>query len=84
MKWRIEVREPDRLHGYLVAECGVNSSNSCRWSISRLAVENGRQEPGVWQWDGNVDAPTLSPSIFCHGGCNRHFTMVAGVPIGET
>lgn len=34
-----------------------------------------------WQWDGNVEAPTLHPSINCNGpgGCGWHGYMVAGV-----
>lgn len=25
-------------------------------------------EPGSWQWDGNLDAPTISPSILVNQG----------------
>lgn len=33
-----------------------------------------------WRWDGNVEAPTLDPSINCNGGagCGWHGYLVAG------
>lgn len=41
----------------------------------------------VWQWDGNVDKPTITPSINCAvkdgkpavGGCGWHGTITDGV-----
>jgi Family of unknown function (DUF6527) len=56
-------------------------------------VAEGRQEqnPGwkgcVWGWDGNLEKPTLTPSINCiaekdgkpTGGCGAHFCITAGV-----
>jgi hypothetical protein len=32
----------------------------------------------AWQWDGNEDAPTLSPSVNC-GGCGWHGHIQGGV-----
>lgn len=32
-----------------------------------------------WHWDGNVETPTLSPSINCIGGCGWHGFLQAGV-----
>lgn len=35
--------------------------------------------PGpVWTWDGNRDAPTLTPSLQRVGGCNWHGFLTAG------
>lgn len=53
----------------------------------------GRTKPAMkpsWQWDGNVDNPTLHPSINClacnpnnpnekFGGCGWHAWLTAGV-----
>lgn len=42
----------------------------------------GRKSPDdlvVWQWDGNLEKPTLTPSINCVGGCGAHFFITAGV-----
>ncbi len=33
----------------------------------------------TWIWDGNVDAPTLNPSINCRGGCGWHGWLRRGV-----
>lgn len=35
----------------------------------------------VWRWDGNMDAPTLTPSINCmekNGGCGWHGHVKGG------
>jgi hypothetical protein len=31
-----------------------------------------------WNWDGNTDAPTLTPSINCIAGCGWHGFMTKG------
>lgn len=31
-----------------------------------------------WKWDGNVEAPTLEPSINCTGGCGWHGYLQQG------
>lgn len=38
----------------------------------------------TWDWDGNRDAPTLSPSINCNGegGCGWHGFIQAGQIVG--
>jgi hypothetical protein len=33
----------------------------------------------VWGWDGNKDAPTLTPSVAQIGGCKWHGFLRAGV-----
>lgn len=30
--------------------------------------EDGSQDSVVWEWDGNVETPTFSPSILVHAG----------------
>lgn len=43
-----------------------------------------------WTWDGNLDRPTLTPSINCNGkapdgtptGCGWHGLITAGVMVG--
>ena len=32
----------------------------------------------VWGWDGNLERPTLNPSINCAGGCGWHGSIAAG------
>jgi hypothetical protein len=33
------------------------------------------EEPRGWVWDGNREAPTLTPSIACHGYKDREGTL---------
>ena len=36
--------------------------------LNRIPVNEGANSPGKqWGWDGNEDAPTLTPSIHCLG-----------------
>lgn len=32
----------------------------------------------VWHWDGNVDAPTITPSIGCDSKCGSHRVITNG------
>lgn len=35
--------------------------------------------PNKWTWDGNMDRPTVQPSILRHGGCGWHGFLTNGV-----
>jgi len=35
-------------------------------------------KPHQWEWDGNAEAPTLSPSLQENGGCRWHGYMRGG------
>jgi Family of unknown function (DUF6527) len=35
----------------------------------------------VWQWDGDVEKPTIKPSINCVGGCGAHFFITTGIMV---
>lgn len=38
------------------------------WVLNLLPVEPGKANRGIsWQWDGNEDQPTLTPSVHCIG-----------------
>lgn len=40
----------------------------------------GRLPNGAgWAWNGNLNKPTLTPSINCVGGCRWHGFITAGV-----
>jgi hypothetical protein len=32
-------------------------------NLCRISVSTGAKRDGAWQWDGNEDRPTLSPSV---------------------
>lgn len=40
--------------------------------------DRGGNHP-VWKWDGNLDQPTLTPSIQFTTGCRWHGYLTAGV-----
>lgn len=81
MKWRIQPRE----HGkaLLLVECQNGADHGgaapeCARSLWRQPASGC-----MWQWDGNIERPTITPSIDCLGGCGRHLTMTNGVPLGS-
>jgi hypothetical protein len=81
MQWRVVNRAHGK--GFLLIECkhGVyhgGFAKECERSLWQKPPEGA-----MWQWNGSTDAPTITPSINCLGGCNRHFTMTNGVPTGE-
>lgn len=72
-EFRIQLTTSER--GHLVLACDRGHQGECKFSIW-----TGAPSGAMWHWDGNVERPTVSPSINCHGGCNRHFTLVSGAP----
>lgn len=44
------------------------NGNLCNVPIAPTRLRNG----ATWQWNGNEDAPTLSPSIDCKGCWHGH------------
>lgn len=40
--------------------------------------ETKPSESPSWQWDGNEEEPTLSPSVNCVGCCGWHGHLIAG------
>lgn len=71
--FRIQPRTDDASRGYLIAKCTVSTEGECRWPLWSHPAQGT-----VWQWDGNVQNPTIRPSIACNGGCGRHFTITKG------
>lgn len=43
-----------------------------------LRITRGEAKVPVWHWDGNREAPTLSPSIGCDHRCGWHGHLIAG------
>ena len=41
-------------------------------------IESDANKVRRWHWDGNMEAPTLSPSIGCDAKCGWHGHIVAG------
>lgn len=57
----------------LRVECSHTSMGHCLFPLWQRPAQDT-----MWQWNGNVERPTISPSIDCNGGCGRHFTVVDG------
>lgn len=73
IRWHIAVRPAEPTRGYLMTECDKHHTGHCPRSIW-----TGEASGMMWHWDGNVERPTISPSIDCQGGCGRHFSIIAG------
>lgn len=84
LKWRIVAREHGKARFLMECERGCDKGRpgvlECERSLWQKPPAASNGVPAMWQWDGNVEAPTITPSIDCQGGCGRHFTMVQGAP----
>lgn len=49
----------------------------CLTPVHREAADDKKH---VWNWDGNVEEPTISPSIGCDQAprCGRHMSIIKG------
>lgn len=69
----IKEREPGR--AYLVVDCGKQFGpiKQCLFPLWKIAP----QFP-MWNWDGNIEKPTISPSVACQL-CGWHVVITNGV-----
>ena len=52
----------------------------CPCGCGQLGGVNINQaDPHAWRWDGNEEAPTISPSILFLDGCKWHGYLKGGV-----
>lgn len=71
--WALQDFESGVTHFNFVCPCG------CR-GFSALPLDKDRNDSNhSWAWDGNREAPTLSPSIFRAHSCGWHGFFRAGV-----
>lgn len=78
IRWRIVSRDFGKAQFMMECEHGTHHGREvleCARSLWRQPAAGC-----MWQWDGNKQAPTITPSIDCKGGCGRHFTMKQGIP----
>lgn len=71
----VEPTHDDKAH--LRIRCDRSHEGACRFSLW-LKPASGI----MWQWDGNVEQPTITPSVTCNGGCGRHWVITKGVVHG--
>lgn len=82
--WCVEQSGYDSARGvaafYYIAPDGVlNSSGGPDFpAYDHIYIRTGEKQSGYWQWDGNVDAPTIAPSIFHKGASSWHGFFEAG------
>lgn len=76
--WSTRYAKPEEMGALnFVCPCGCKRVHSLE--VVRNAAEKQERQ---WIWDGNVDRPTLSPSINStveRGGCGWHGWLTAGV-----
>lgn len=70
----VRVRE-DGSRGYLPVKC-LGRESHCEIPLIRGAAVDG--EAKRWGWDGNIEAPTITPSYACQT-CGLHINVSAGV-----
>lgn len=71
----VEPTHDDKAH--LRIRCDRSHEGACRFSLWQKAASGI-----MWQWDGNVEQPTITPSVACNGGCGRHWVITKGVANG--
>lgn len=74
--YRIDQPSPMYPQGRFQISIYCPKYGACLHNISRRAPA----EHPVWHWDGNVEQPTLTPSISCDAPmrCGRHWTITNG------
>lgn len=77
--WCLDQSEYDRAIGVAAfhyrSPDGITNSG---FGHDHLYIRTGEKQDGYWQWDGNVDAPTIAPSIFHKGASSWHGFFEAG------
>ena len=71
-EWLIwdDEKHPRRLH--FVCPCGCGA-------IGGVVVRGDATKEPIWEWDGNLDKPTITPSIRFLDKCCWHGYLTAGV-----
>lgn len=59
----------------IVIPCRGGKFSNCVVRIHRSDPDAGQH---IWHWDGNVEEPTLTPSIGCDHRCGWHGQLTKG------
>lgn len=75
---------------FAFADDGVEPYNSIEYicpcgcgELMTLPISTGEKKERYWQWDGNRETPTLSPSIRRLDGCKFHGFLQNGIWTGN-
>lgn len=80
-QWQIRVVDDYRVNG-VVPELFIGCPNGKGLCCHPIAPGVPNRNGSVWNWDGNREHATLSPSIYCQpekGGCGFHGFLSLGV-----
>ena len=82
--WRIDM-DREQIDGIWTDKCAqVYFVQHCpKFGVCMIKVHRAApdQSTATWQWDGNFDAPTITPSIGCDAAprCGAHRTITGGL-----
>ncbi len=69
--------DKDKILGLLyVCPCGCDSISALPFNLDE---GKNSDEPAKWNWNGNMEKPTLTPSIRRMEGCKFHGHLVSGI-----
>ena len=71
-RWIVEEEGADPVRLAFGCPCGECHKTQALVHNGYIAVSREGRGIGEWKWDGNLDEPTLTPSIQRHGACNWH------------
>lgn len=52
---------------------------NCKLGICSIGITRGEARHPNWHWNGNKEAPSISPSIGCDNRCGLHVNIVEGI-----
>lgn len=77
----------DGIRGYVAVDClpyetknGVKRAGQCEIPVWRNEAHDGAAMR--WRWNGDVEAPTITPSYHCRQ-CGLHITITGGLESGR-
>jgi hypothetical protein len=63
---------------YRAPDGSRNSGDPENFPYDHIYIRTGEKQDGYWHWDGNVESPTISPSILHRGASSWHGFFEAG------
>lgn len=72
--WTVKIREDDPTRARLVLNCDQACNVPLSVGEPRISISGPRR----WGWNGNVESPSVTPSINC-SRCGWHKTITKGV-----
>jgi hypothetical protein len=80
--WKI-YRGPANSGWYFACNCPCGCQYPDIVPIEKAGEHTRGPNQVFWEWDGNLQAPTLSPSFKRHTPCAIHFNLTKGIYIAH-